>query len=538
MAVAPSAGRLIAGKYRLLERVGVGVMSEVYRAEVLDSGRVVALKVLLPQRADDPSFEARLIQEAHSGFRIRHASVVEVLDVGQSDVGPYIAMEFLSGESAARVLVERGKLGLPAALATMFPVLDGLEAAHEAGVVHRDLKPGNVFYCIAGRRCTSVKLLDFGVAKTMWPTGPVPLTSTGVVMGTPDYLSPEQANGELTIDGRSDVFAAGVLLFELVTGTRPFHAPTAVATAYKIAHARTPSLKDYGGPPDPTLQAILERALAKRPDERYPNARAFAGELRTVAPNAAELARALDEWVSESLDNQARVSGERLSAPLFDSNPRISSIVSTTGSQNLRSPASGPRPTSASPARGSDGAHVRGVILRAVYRYVGQVFGADAMPRVLATLPAEAVRELEHSTLQAIVLYDIDFAIKLFDTVTRELCASNVGWARSAGVTAVTGELGPLFRGVLRPDEVPAVVRRLVPVLSRLVDFGSWELDTTGHATTLRVTEFEPASAALRLWMVGVLEGALAAAGVRARTVIARGDSGYAPHLVVDVLPG
>jgi hypothetical protein len=172
-----------------------------------------------------------------------------------------------------------------------------------------------------------------------------------------------------------------------------------------------------------------------------------------------------------------------------------------------------------------------------VDRDVFEVFGEDARARVLAAIPSEAAQEFQHGTLQAIVLYDVTFATSLFDVVTREVCAGNSGWSRAAGVAAVTGELRPLLRGLLRQDEVPAVVRRLIPLLSRFVDFGSWELDTTGHATTLRVTDFEPASGALRLWLVGVLEGALAASGARARTVIARGDAGYAPQLVVDVLP-
>jgi len=231
MSVAAAAGRVLQGKYRLLERIGVGGMSEVYRAEALDDKRIVAVKLLMRDRADDPNLGARLVHEAQAVMRIRHPSIAEVFDVGQSEIGPFIVLEYLRGDSAARILSERGRFGLQATLATIFPVLDALVAAHEAGIVHRDIKPGNVFFAVDSRANLTVKLLDFGVAKTIWPTGPTPKTSTGVVMGTPDYLSPEQANGEWNIDGRSDLFAVGVVMFELLTATRPFHAPSAVATA-------------------------------------------------------------------------------------------------------------------------------------------------------------------------------------------------------------------------------------------------------------------------------------------------------------------
>ena len=280
MLVEPATGLLIAGKYKLLERIGVGGMSEVYQAENVLIGRVVALKLLNPAQAGDRNQSARFFQEAQSVSRIRHPGLVDILDAGQGETGPYIVMEYLRGESVARVLARLGKLTVAAAVGTMLPVLDALSAAHEAGIIHRDLKPENIFYSIDERGELVVKLLDFGIAKMLWPAAPTPRTSTGVVFGTPDYLSPEQANGEVVLNGRSDLFAVGVVLYELLTGTRPFHAPTTVATAYKIAHARTPLLRDNGGPNEPTIDAILQRALAKRPDERLCDATAVAASLR------------------------------------------------------------------------------------------------------------------------------------------------------------------------------------------------------------------------------------------------------------------
>src|SRR5262249_27724057 len=155
-----------------------------------------------------------------------------------------MVMEHLDGESVGSALGRLGRLGMEAAVATCIPVLEALDAAHRAGVIHRDLKPENVFIALdAVNGVAIVRLLDFGIAKVLNEfTDGTPRTRTGIVFGTPDYLSPEQATGEGPLDGRSDLFAIGVLLFEMLTGTRPFRAPTAVATAFRVVHAEAPTL--------------------------------------------------------------------------------------------------------------------------------------------------------------------------------------------------------------------------------------------------------------------------------------------------------
>jgi serine/threonine-protein kinase len=571
MSVAAAVGRVLQGKYRLLERVGVGGMSEVYRAEALDDKRIVAVKLLMRERADDPNLGARLVHEAQAVMRIRHPSIAEVFDVGQSELGPFIVLEYLRGDSAAKILTERGRFGLQATLATIFPVLDALNAAHEAGVVHRDIKPGNVFYGVDSRANLTVKLLDFGVAKTIWPTGPTPKTSTGVVMGTPDYLSPEQANGEWNIDGRSDIFAVGVLMFELLTATRPFHAPSAVATAYKIAHSRTPLLRDYDGPNSDTLQAILERALAKRPEERHGSAGELRAELQTLAGTEAALARALsevvrpDRFLSESgeqpIPSMLRGStapdgpaARRLSQPdVRTSSPPQSPVTPErilSRSAALRradtlpengNPFKSPTPSPGVLHRlvGADSGqteHVRGVVLNAVDKFVQTTFGKGPRERILSTLPKEIAQELELSALQAIVLYDLAAVNAYLDGVTNDICRSNPSWARTAGVAAVKGDLAPILRSALRPGDLPVVLRRIMPVFSRLFDFGNWEVEATQLGATMRVGEFQSANLPLRLWLVGAVEGTLSACEVPARTIVARGDVAHAPHLIVDVV--
>ncbi|MCA9594058.1 MAG: serine/threonine protein kinase [Myxococcales bacterium] len=575
MLVEPATGLLIAGKYKLLERIGVGGMSEVYQAENVLIGRVVALKLLNPAQAGDRNQSARFFQEAQSVSRIRHPGLVDILDAGQGETGPYIVMEYLRGESVARVLARLGKLTVAAAVGTMLPVLDALSAAHEAGIIHRDLKPENIFYSIDERGELVVKLLDFGIAKMLWPAAPTPRTSTGVVFGTPDYLSPEQANGEVVLNGRSDLFAVGVVLYELLTGTRPFHAPTTVATAYKIAHARTPLLRDNGGPNEPTIDAILQRALAKRPDERYPSAAEMAREIATLC-TPQEMERALLSVVEPAAANSVsgvrsrndfqvvpsrtnKGIGESWSEPPPAENPRIGDTRPSldfvprrpTPPRLSRPPAEvptresalhTPTPTPASlgrslPARFVGQCHARGIVLRAFDQYLLKSFGPVSRNGIIESLGPAAVDDLVQGTVQAIVYYDLDLVTRYIERATTNLCRGNPAWCRMAGEASVTGELAQVLKMALRPDHFSTILRRLVPVLSRLFDFGIWEVEGGEKLSTVRVADFEPASLGLRMWLVGVIEGSLAACDANTLVTISRGEAAFAPQLVLDVSP-
>jgi serine/threonine protein kinase len=258
-------------------------MGEVFRAEHQYAGRVVALKLLRKDFATDPDLTRRFFQEAQAVNKIRHPNIVDVLDAGLCEEGPYVAMEILEGSSLSGALARVGRFDLTAALAVILPMLNALDAAHRQSIVHRDLKPENVFLQKTQGGVT-VKLLDFGIAKVL---GSSTNTNTGVVFGTPDYLSPEQASGEGVIDGRSDLFAVGIVLFELLTGRRPFEAQSAVATAYKIVHAPAPRLASLGVVVDDRVQAVLDVALAKSQDDRFLGAQSFADMLAPLAPDGA-----------------------------------------------------------------------------------------------------------------------------------------------------------------------------------------------------------------------------------------------------------
>ena len=257
-------------------------MGEVFRAEHAFAGRMVAIKLLRPDLASSEDLARRLFFEAQAVNKIRHPNIVDVIDAGVADEGPYIVMEYLHGTSLAVAIEKEGHLDAASAVAIAVPVLNALEAAHVEGIVHRDLKPGNVFLA-AGKSGPIVKVLDFGIAKALGASAGH--TSTGLVLGTPDYLSPEQATGDSYVDGRSDVFSAGTVLFEMLTGKRPFEAPAAIATAYRIVHADTPTLDGYDVSGASHFDSVLARALAKKREDRYSSAAEMAAALLKVMPN-------------------------------------------------------------------------------------------------------------------------------------------------------------------------------------------------------------------------------------------------------------
>ena len=259
------------GKYEILGRLGSGAMGVVYHARDPLLERDVALKVMLPQIARDPEQKHRFEREARAVARMMHPNVVTVFDLGyHADGSPYIAMEFLSGNDLFHMMRATPPLSLERKIAIVVSVLDGLAHAHKVGIVHRDIKPANVFLTEEG----GVKIMDFGVARFAMGN----ITGTGMVVGTAEYMSPEQVRGEV-VDGRSDLFSAGAMLYELARGSRPFHADGIMAIFYKITH-EDPSFDFPYTPEYRALVPILGKALAKDATARYQNATEFADALR------------------------------------------------------------------------------------------------------------------------------------------------------------------------------------------------------------------------------------------------------------------
>jgi serine/threonine-protein kinase len=261
---------IIDSRYRVLGRLGSGGMSEVYCAEDQQLGRKVALKVLAPRFAEDHEFVERFRREASSAAALQHPNIVGIYDRGEWDGTYYIAMEFLDGRSLKDLVRERGPLPPGFAADIVVQVLKALRFAHRRGVVHRDIKPHNVILDEEGR----AKVTDFGIARA----GASDITETGSIMGTAQYLSPEQAQGQ-RVDARSDLYAVGVLLYELLTGRPPFEGDSAVSVALKqVAEAPVPPSR-LNPAVTPALEAVVLRALRKDPAARFPDADAFIAAL-------------------------------------------------------------------------------------------------------------------------------------------------------------------------------------------------------------------------------------------------------------------
>ena len=267
-------GRVLAGRYKLIEQIGAGGMARVYRGvdDVLD--RTVAVKVLAPPFDEDSAFVARFEREARAAAGLSHPGVVSVFDTGSEDGIHFIVMEDVEGETLAAVIRQEGPLEPRRAAQIAREVCDALAAAHDKGLVHRDIKPGNVMVTPSG----VVKVMDFGIARAL--TGQT-LTRTGTTLGTAAYLSPEQAQG-LPADGRSDLYSLGCTLYEMLTGQPPFvgDLPVVVASRHVTEEPQIPSRLRPGVPP--ALDAVVAKALAKDPSERYQDARAMAGDLSRI----------------------------------------------------------------------------------------------------------------------------------------------------------------------------------------------------------------------------------------------------------------
>ena len=267
----------LGGRYELQRRLAQGGMATVYLARDRQLDRRVALKMLHPQFASDPTFAERLRREARAAAGLSHPNIVGVYDWGRQGERYFIVMEYVSGHSLAEIIAARGPLGPHAAAAVAFEVAAALAFAHRAGIVHRDVKPQNVLLSNDGH----VKVTDFGIA-TMMGGGPsAGLTETGAVVGTASYLSPEQARGETT-DARSDLYSLGVVLYEMLSGYPPFRGDTPISVAYQHVQDPPVALGEIAEGVPRVLEGITMRLLAKDPEDRYERAEDLREHLQII----------------------------------------------------------------------------------------------------------------------------------------------------------------------------------------------------------------------------------------------------------------
>ncbi|WP_338698493.1 protein kinase [Streptomyces sp. Q6] len=280
------AGRALANdRYRLHDLLGEGGMASVHLAHDTRLDRPVAIKTLHTELGREPAFRERFRREAQSVAKLTHTNIVSVFDSGEDDldgtITPYIVMEYVEGRPLGSVLDEDvrqlGAMPTDKALKITADVLAALEISHEMGLVHRDIKPGNVMMT----KRNVVKVMDFGIARAM-QSGVTSMTQTGMVVGTPQYLSPEQALGR-GVDARSDLYSVGIMLFQLVTGRLPFEADSPLAIAYAHVQEEPVAPSSINRALPPAIDALVARALKKNPNERFPSAEAMRDECLRVA---------------------------------------------------------------------------------------------------------------------------------------------------------------------------------------------------------------------------------------------------------------
>ncbi|MDE2117486.1 MAG: serine/threonine protein kinase [Betaproteobacteria bacterium] len=262
------------GRYEIIGELGQGAMGIVYKAKDPLIDRIVAIKTISLNLAmeEKEEYEARFYQEAKAAGRLSHPNIVTIYDVGKSGDVAYIAMEFLEGRELRDILNEDAHLPIGQVLDIVVQVAQGLAYAHEHGIVHRDVKPANIMVVRDGH----VKITDFGIARMASASV---RTQTGMVLGSPKYMSPEQVMGK-PIDQRSDIFSLGVMLYEMLAGQVPFNGENVNAIMYQILNAVPPPLSTMNPAVPEMLNFIIAKALAKAPDDRYHNAGEFANDLR------------------------------------------------------------------------------------------------------------------------------------------------------------------------------------------------------------------------------------------------------------------
>ena len=279
-------GQVLADRYHIMKKLGEGGMGQVYLAEHVKMGRRSAIKVMNPSMVHDPEAVARFNREAANASRISDAHVCAIYDFGETPEGLiYLAMEFIEGEPLTELIRQEGALPASRAADIAIQVAAALQAAHDLGIVHRDLKPDNIMLTRGRDGSDAVKVVDFGLAKAVGGEGGgQKVTRTGLVVGTPEFMSPEQLSGD-KLDGRTDVYSLGLVLFNMLTGTLPFPADSVQEAMIKRLTDEPAELLEVR--PDrhfpPGLQQILDTALARNPVDRYQSAAKFAHDLAAVA---------------------------------------------------------------------------------------------------------------------------------------------------------------------------------------------------------------------------------------------------------------
>ena len=281
----PSPGDVVAGKYRIERLIGRGGMGAVFAAEHMLLGQRVALKLLLGELSDSPEATARFMNEARAAAQIRGEHVVRVLDIGQLPNGtPFMVLEYLEGSDLAALLHQRGRLAVAEVADFALQALDALAQVHAAGIVHRDLKPANLFLASLHDGAKIVKVLDFGISKNLSPMAAAyGMTKSRAILGSPEYMSPEQLRTPRGVDARTDIWSLGVILYELLSGKLPFTGTSMAEIFHRILETDPAPLRTLRPEVPAALEAVVARCLSRDPAARFASVQELASVLIVFA---------------------------------------------------------------------------------------------------------------------------------------------------------------------------------------------------------------------------------------------------------------
>jgi serine/threonine protein kinase len=551
----PALGAVLAGRYRILERIGTGGVGEYYRAVDERTEEYVTIKLLRTGIAHGLDEASHWFEGASSGGLFRHPNILRVEGTGLSDFGPFVIMEDFRGDNAKRLLERHGRLRKESAFAIIEPVFLALSAAHSIGLLHGDVKPENVIVCHQSQQRVAVKLLEFGVLSTAHPTSQLAASL--------DYLSPEQIEGR-PADHRSEQFASCVLLYELLTNSLPFHGATPAATTSRIVRLPCPSLAERGVPHEEPLSAVLRRGLEKDPSRRYANMRDLLETLRPLMQSKMHASAILAELLpvatllrhgsgtivspnstiqrTRTTPIPIRESGARLAspsilsswpAPVSHSDPLLPQAQSSRERETERDSFA-----LVLPVRYRGRYRARAVVWQSLDEYVRARRPATLRERILYDIGTEMAGDLLLGTLSGIVHCELDPITQYIELATLRLFSGDSNWCRTAGQEAVAGILATALTRSIPPTlTIDATLRRVCRILSPLFDFAEWQVDQDHEEQRAQVSVcgLDAVCQGLRLWIVGVMERALAVAHPRPTLTIVRGETSFMPRMIIDV---
>jgi eukaryotic-like serine/threonine-protein kinase len=336
----------IVGRYRIVRPLGEGGMGVVYEAEHTGLKKRVAIKTLHSTMASDPSIRARFLREGEAASKIRHPNVVDISDIIDDGAFPYLVMELLEGESLEALIDRDGPLPLHRIADLLLPIFSAVNAAHEEGVVHRDLKPANIFLCRQRDGSLVSKVLDFGISKLADYSDTKGLTGTDSILGTPEYMSPEQVRGSRDVTSASDQYALGVILYECATGRLPFTSESMYELMVAVVNNPPDGPRSLRPDLPEHFDAMVLRALAKKPEERFSSVNRLARELESFRwtnprnPDPVATANTLPQMPAESrLDGLQDTLDPRTDRPdVLPSSPRSDTLSDTARETAVSAP--------------------------------------------------------------------------------------------------------------------------------------------------------------------------------------------------------